>query len=119
MKELTERRRQIAAGESGLPLDVVAGYRAAWRARGFELPELQGPSLLQKAGNFAREAAAHVGDKLRRVSQAIRDRRLNICRKCELYNRGYCRHPRCGCPMGRKTWWASTECPIGRWGKQT
>lgn len=77
------------------------------------------PTIGRRAVNFGRAVVRHVRTAAKKVPESIRRERITICRGCELYNKakGTCRHPRCGCVMTRKVRWASTECPIGLWGR--
>ena len=77
------------------------------------------PSIGKKAANFGRAVLRHVATAGKKVPESVRRERITICRGCELYNKakGTCRHPRCGCVMQRKARWASTDCPIGLWGR--
>jgi len=77
------------------------------------------PGIVRKAKNFAK-AVRRDGKRGRlRVPREVRTERMTICRACPLYNRakGWCKHPKCGCLMTRKTHWASAECPVGKWGE--
>lgn len=79
------------------------------------------PGMIRKTANFAKATVRDVRTGRGRVSEEVRTHRMRLCRGCELYNgkKGTCKHPACGCVMTRKTRWASTECPIGRWGAST
>ena len=79
-----------------------------------------GPSLLQKAKNFATSAAAHVAAGMPQCSQEQIDARFAICQQCEHFDGRACRQ--CGCPVVRekqfvsKLSWANEKCPVGKWG---
>jgi hypothetical protein len=78
-----------------------------------------GPSLLTKAANFAKSAAAHVAAGMPRASDAEIERRFAICQGCEFYDGKAC--TQCGCPVVResrfvsKLAWANEKCPVGKW----
>lgn len=82
------------------------------------------PSLLAKAKHItqasARIAKAAVQGERIRVSPEERDRRLAICRACDLWNEGgnvglgECKHPGCGCTRF-KHGLANETCPLGHW----
>lgn len=80
------------------------------------------PSLLTKAANFTKSAAAHVAAGMPRASEAEIERRFAICQGCEHYDGKAC--TRCGCPVVResrfvsKLSWANESCPVGKWGKE-
>lgn len=82
-----------------------------------------GPSLLTKAANFAKSAAAHVAAGMPRASDEEIERRFAICQGCEFYDGKAC--TKCGCPVVReqkfvsKLAWANEKCPVGKWGKVT
>lgn len=82
------------------------------------------PSLLTKAKHVAQAGgriakAAGQGERIR-VSDEERDRRLAICRECDLWNEGgnvglgECKHPGCGCTRF-KHGLATETCPAGKW----
>lgn len=79
-----------------------------------------GPSLLQKAANFAASAAKHVAAGAPRCTQEQVDARFAICQGCELFDGRAC--TKCGCPIVRekayisKLSWANEKCPVGKWG---
>jgi hypothetical protein len=79
-----------------------------------------GPSLLQKAKNFATSAAAHVAAGMPRCTQEQIDARFAVCQTCEHFDGKACRQ--CGCPVVRerafvsKLAWAGEKCPVGKWG---
>lgn len=81
-----------------------------------------GPSLLQKAVNFAKSAAAHVAAGMPRASDEEIERRFSICQGCEHYDGRAC--TKCGCPVVReskfvsKLAWANEKCPVGKWGPE-
>jgi hypothetical protein len=77
-----------------------------------------GPSLAQKAVNFAGAVAGHVAAGMPEVTIAQRDGRLAICRsnQCGLYvEGGTCKHTKCGCNLAEKARWADQACPLGLW----
>lgn len=50
------------------------------------------------------------------VSNAIRERRFNICKNCEKINSlNFCKI--CKCFMPAKTWLAISDCPLKKWPK--
>jgi hypothetical protein len=79
-----------------------------------------GPSLLQKAKNFATSAAAHVAAGMPQASQEQIDARFAICQTCQHFDGRAC--TKCGCPVVRekafvsKLAWANEKCPAGKWG---
>lgn len=81
---------------------------------------VDGPSLLQKAANFATSAAKHVAAGMPQASQEQIDARFAICQACEHFDGRACRL--CGCPVVRekafvsKLSWAGEKCPAGKWG---
>lgn len=79
-----------------------------------------GPSVLQKAANFAASAAAHVAAGMPQASEEEVARRFAVCQACEHFDGKACRQ--CGCPIVRekqfvsKLSWANEKCPVGKWG---
>ena len=79
-----------------------------------------GPSLFQKAANFATSAVKHVAAGAPRCTQEQIDQRFAICKQCEHFDGKACRL--CGCPVARekqfvsKLSWANERCPVGKWG---
>jgi hypothetical protein len=82
-----------------------------------------GPSLLQKAANFAAASAKHVAAGMPQASEEEVARRFAICQTCEHFDGRACR--KCGCPVVRekkflsKLSWANESCPVGKWGPVT
>ena len=83
-------------------------------------PRARPPSLLERASNFAKAAAAHVAAGAPQASDAERERRFAICQGCEHFDGKACM--KCGCPVVRekrfasKLSWADAKCPVGKWG---
>ena len=80
--------------------------------------EQKGPSMAQKAVNFAKASARHVSSGLKSVSEETKNIRLAICNTCP-HKVGEENNPtcnKCGCFLNIKTGWASQACPIGKWG---
>ena len=79
-----------------------------------------GPSLFQKAANFATSAVKHVAAGAPRCTQEQIDARFAICKTCEHFDGKAC--TKCGCPVVRekqfvsKLAWAGERCPVGKWG---
>lgn len=46
--------------------------------------------------------------------KSIRDKKLEICRGCELYNTKTTQCKECGCFMPLKTWLEGNTCPLGK-----
>lgn len=89
--------------------------------------DLAEPSLLAKAGNFARATAGHVAAGLPQATDDQVAERFAICQGCEIFKpkgdgQGVCTHASCGCNLktvgltGRnKLRWADSVCPLGKW----
>ena len=80
-------------------------------------PWMQMPSLGARAISFGVALIKHTRSGLKhRMKKQIR-RNQQICRKCKWYRKQkgteVCMH--CGCRLGLKIKWASTECPLHRW----
>lgn len=76
----------------------------------------KGPSTVQLAKNFGKAVVNHIKDGFEKVALPVYQIRLNTCNECEeFYSEGRCLHPKCGCFLSNKAWWASENCPIGKW----
>lgn len=88
-----------------------------------DLTRTDAPSFLTKVRNFAVASAKHVAAGMPMASDAEILRRHDICMGCEFMKDGACQ--KCGCPIVRakqyvsKLSWADSECPVGKWGKET
>ncbi|NBW12296.1 MAG: hypothetical protein EBR82_30120 [Caulobacteraceae bacterium] len=73
--------------------------------------------------NFAVASAKHVAAGMPMASDEEIIRRHDICQACEFFKDNACQ--KCGCPIVRakqyvsKLSWADSECPVGKWGKET
>jgi hypothetical protein len=76
-----------------------------------------GPSLLQKAANFAGAVVNHVATGMQPATPEVQASRLAICasNECGYHDRGKCLHKDCGCNLQAKAGWAEQACPIGKW----
>lgn len=82
-----------------------------------EAPEL---SFATKIKNFAIAASSHISNGAKLCSDEQIENRYKICQGCVHFVNSSCNQ--CGCPVLRnkkfisKLSWASSECPIGKWG---
>lgn len=80
-------------------------------------------SFLGKIRSFATAAAQHVAAGMPMASDAEILRRHDICMACPFFRNNTC--AKCGCPISRargyvsKLSWADSECPVGKWGKES
>lgn len=90
--------------------------------------DIQEPSFLQKAVNFAGAITQHVFSGFQQCTQEQIDYRLALCKACELFIKkdesvGVCGHEKCGCNLKNeqvflnKLAWADQQCPLGKWTK--
>ena len=88
-----------------------------------DLTRTDAPSFLTKVKNFAVASAKHVAAGMPMASDEEIIRRHDICQACEFFKDNACQ--KCGCPIVRakqyvsKLSWADSECPVGKWGKET
>jgi len=88
----------------------------------------QPPSLLRRAGNFARSAAGHLAAGMPECSDEQIAARVAVCHSCHLFRpsdtdptEGTCTHTTCGCRISprrkrlNKAAWAKELCPLGKW----
>lgn len=105
--------RACIVSEDGDTITVDETHEAYPRAK-------PGPSLMQKAANFATAAAQHIAAGAPMASEEEVARRFAICQGCEHYDGKACK--KCGCPVKRekafvsKLSWADQSCPVGKWG---
>lgn len=80
---------------------------------------VDGPSLLEKAKNFATASAQHIAAGMPMASEEEIERRFAICQTCPFLKDSVC--SKCGCPVKRerkflsKLAWADQKCPEGHW----
>jgi len=74
-----------------------------------------------KVKNFIMAASEHINNGAKLCTDEQIEQRYNICQTCEHFVNSTCNQ--CGCPIVRnkrfisKLSWASSECPVGKWGK--
>jgi hypothetical protein len=73
------------------------------------------PSKTEMARNFIQSAASHLANGMKNASPETIEERLSICDTCEFKIQEQNRCGKCGCFLGKKTQWASSHCPIGKW----
>ena len=77
------------------------------------------PSLAKLAVNATKAVVKHTLDGQRQVELPRYQQRLNICNDCLPPNgfrvKNRCTHESFGCFLDKKAWWASEECPLGKW----
>jgi len=78
-----------------------------------ESPKL--PSKTRMAKNFVKAVVRHVGDGMKKVDLKTYQHRLDVCNPCHMRLKNRCTHEDCGCFIDKKAWWASEECPLGKW----
>ena len=72
------------------------------------------PSLGEQAKNLAETAAAVARDP-RWVDDAEYERRMKICRACNLFDAQQVRCRKCGCKLRGKARFKAGSCPIQKW----
>lgn len=77
--------------------------------------DLQEPSLIQKAINFAGALTNHISSGMKNVSDEELERRINICKSCEFFNPANESCTKCGCRMSIKASWQESVCPLNKW----
>lgn len=79
-------------------------------------------SFSTKVKSFINAASGHLQNGAKLCSDEQIEKRYSICHGCEHFINSSCN--KCGCPIVRnkrfisKLSWASSECPVGRWGKE-
>jgi hypothetical protein len=84
--------------------------------------EEQLASFSTKVKSFINAASGHLQNGAKLCSDEQIEKRYSICHSCEHFVNSSCN--KCGCPIVRnkrfisKLSWASSECPVGKWGKE-
>lgn len=84
-------------------------------------PKAEIVPFAKKVQNFIISATEHINNGAKLCTDDQIAERYNICQACEHFINSSCN--KCGCPIMRnrrfisKLSWASSECPIGKWGK--
>jgi hypothetical protein len=79
-------------------------------------------SFSTKVKSFINAASEHLQNGAKLCSDEQIEQRYRICHGCEHFINSSCN--KCGCPIVRnkrfisKLSWASSECPVGKWGKE-
>lgn len=82
----------------------------------------QAVSFSTKVKNFISAASDHLNNGAKLCTDQQIEHRYSICNSCEHFVKSSCN--KCGCPIIRnkrfisKLSWASSECPVGKWGKE-
>ena len=71
------------------------------------------PTLLARAGTFAKALATHVADGGKKVTAQELESRLEVCTLCDRRTDDLC--SACGCVLSTKAGWRSSECPLKKW----
>lgn len=78
------------------------------------------PSLVQRAKNIAGAVVKHTRTGRKTAPEIVQRERLSVCQGCEYFNGHKCQHKACGCTAFKlKLSWASSTCPVGKWGAVT
>lgn len=71
--------------------------------------------MLAEITNFAKALIKYAYLGYPKVNADVQLRRLSICEACPIHMSGICTHVDCGCPVSKKSLWATEDCPVGRW----
>jgi len=79
------------------------------------------PPTITMAKNLVKALVKHTQDGLRKVSVEQYTTRIATCNVCPIRLKNRCTHPKCGCFIDIKAWWASEDCPDepSRWPRLT
>lgn len=80
-----------------------------------EQPSL--PPTITMAKNVVAALAKHVAGGMKKVTLPQFKERIATCNTCPLRLKNRCTHPDCGCFIDVKAWWATEDCPAGKWPK--
>jgi ribosomal protein L32 len=76
-------------------------------------------NIFKKTTNISKSFLNHMMNGFRPVNNSVRQERLDICKKCELYQESNKTCKECGCYLEIKTSWVSESCPEGKWGPES
>lgn len=83
-----------------------------------ETPEkLDMPPLKEQAVNFAGSMVDFVKSGFKTCGEEEKERRLEICRGCALFDSESVRCSKCGCALKYKAGIEGEKCPLGLWDK--
>ena len=77
------------------------------------------PSFLQMVKTFTTEIATYIANGSPNVTTEDYITRLDTCNKCDHFIEKSMRCGKCGCLMEHKAKMKTSDCPIGKWEKQT
>ena len=95
------------------PLIFTGQSRKAKKPAGHD-PTKNYPSIGQQAKNLA-ETAASIASDPRWVDAEEYERRMKICRACNLFDAEQVRCRKCGCKLKGKARFKAGRCPIQKW----
>jgi len=75
-------------------------------------PSGEMPSLWQQAKSLTKAVVDHTKTGFKNVSESEQQRRMEICRGCELFIADTQKCGKCHCYMPVKTMWSSSKCPL-------
>lgn len=75
----------------------------------------QPPSFIEKTKNFTKSIINHISSGMIKVSDSVKQERMNICKSCPFFNSENITCNKCGCFLEIKTGWASEKCPEDKW----
>jgi hypothetical protein len=78
-------------------------------------PVNKSPSILCRFYNFSKAIIKDIFNNHKRVDFDEYQKRLKICKLCDLRRDDLCTHRKCGCILSEKAWWDSEHCPIWLW----
>ena len=67
--------------------------------------------------NFTKELHIYIKNGRPKTTSSEYEERLNICESCEFFRKQTCSCGACGCYLGTKAQWATSECPKNKWPK--
>ena len=74
-----------------------------------------GQILKNVGGSIVRNVQSIASGNPLNVSDEEKNKRLNICRGCEFFDKVAERCSKCGCYMALKTYLKAEKCPVGKW----
>jgi hypothetical protein len=71
--------------------------------------------IFNLASRFGKAAFGHAKDGFKKVDDETFNKRMDICRGCEHFNKEATQCNSCGCYLNVKATWNSEKCPLDKW----
>lgn len=86
-------------------------------------PEKVKQELLQKLKGMSETITDSIGEMAKGKNifcdSSVANKRMQICHSCPHFVQSTSQCAKCGCFMSAKTRLSQSQCPVGKWGKET